>query len=100
MYPRLELLRELLSERGTIWVAIDDNEAYYLKVVMDEVFGRKNFVTTLIGEKADSPRNSTRQFSSDHDDILVYARNPDWVPIKLPRPEESDAILGRNTAVH
>lgn len=92
IYPRLELLRELLSEDGTIWVAIDDNEGHYLKVVMDEIFGRKNFVTTVIWEKADSPRNSARQFSSDHDYILVYARSPEWVPIKLPRSEESDAI--------
>lgn len=92
MYPRLELLRELLHEDGTIWVAIDDNEGHYLKVLLDEVFGRRNFVTTVIWEKADSPRNSARQFSSDHDYILVYAKNPDWVPIKLPRSEESDAI--------
>jgi adenine-specific DNA-methyltransferase len=92
MYPRLELLRELLSDDGTIWVAIDDNEGHYLKVVMDEIFGRANFVTTVVWEKADSPRNSARQFSSDHDYILVYARSPDWVPIKLPRSEESDAI--------
>ena len=40
MYPRLELLRELLAEDGIIWVSIDDNEAHYLKVMMDEVFGR------------------------------------------------------------
>lgn len=39
MYPRLELLRELLSEDGSIWVTIDDNEAHYLKVIMDEIFG-------------------------------------------------------------
>ena len=44
MYPRLELLRDLLSEDGSIWVTIDDNEAHYLKVVMDEVFGRHFFV--------------------------------------------------------
>ena len=43
MYPRLELLRELLSEDGSIWVSIDDNEGHYLKVVMDEIFGRRNF---------------------------------------------------------
>ena len=43
MYPRLELLREFLSEDGSIWVSIDDNEGHYLKVIMDEVFGRKNF---------------------------------------------------------
>jgi adenine-specific DNA-methyltransferase len=92
MYPRLELLRELLCEDGTIWVAIDDNEGHYIKVVMDEIFGRRNFVTTVIWEKADSPRNSARQFSTDHDYILVYSKNPEWKPIKLPRSEESDAI--------
>lgn len=46
MYPRLVLLRELLAEDGSIWVTIDDNEAHYLKVVMDEVFGRGNFVAS------------------------------------------------------
>ncbi len=92
MYPRLELLRDLLSEDGSIWVCIDDNEAHYLKVVMDEVFGRPNFVANLIWEIADSPRNSARQFSSDHDHILVYARNADWQPQKLPRTDESDSI--------
>ena len=92
MYPRLVLLRELLAEDGSIWVSIDDNEAHYLKVLMDEVFGRANFVTTVIWEKADSPRTSARQFSSDHDFIFVYARHPDWTPIKLARTAESDAI--------
>ncbi len=77
MAPRLELLRELLAEDGSIWVSIDDNEGHYLKVLMDEVFGRGNFVTTVIWEKADSPRNSARQFSSDHDYIFVYSKNAD-----------------------
>ena len=44
MWPRLELLRDLLAEDGSIWVSIDDHEAHYLKVVMDEVFGRDNFI--------------------------------------------------------
>lgn len=92
MYPRLELLRELLTEDGSIWVTIDDNEAHYLKVIMDEVFGRRNFVTNLIREKADSPRNSARQFSSDHDLILLYSRRPDWIPQRLPRTASSDSI--------
>ena len=92
MYPRLVLLRDLLAEDGSIWVTIDDNEGHYLKVLMDEVFGRRNFVATVIWEKADSPRNSARQFSADHDYLHVYARNEEWVPIKLPRSEESDAI--------
>jgi len=92
MYPRLLLLRELLAENGSIWVTIDDNEGHYLKVLMDEVFGRRNFVNTLIWEKADSPRNSARQFSSDHDYIHVYGSNPDWQPTKLPRTDEANSI--------
>jgi len=48
MYSRLEMLRALLTEDGSIWVSIDDNEGHYLKVLMDEVFGRENFVTTFI----------------------------------------------------
>ena len=60
MLPRLQLLRELLREDGSIWVTIDDNEGHYLKVLMDEVFARANFVDTVIWQKADSPRNSAR----------------------------------------
>src|SRR6185437_8762260 len=74
MYPRLELLRDLLRDDGSIWVTMDDNEAHYLKVLMDEVFGRKNFVANVIWQKRFSP-NSTAQYISDsHDHILVYAR--------------------------
>ena len=62
MWPRLELLRELLSEDGSIWVSIDDNEGHYLKVVMDEVFGRKNFIDTIIWRKNYSPKSSARHF--------------------------------------
>ena len=51
MCPRLELLRDLLAEEGSIWVNIDDFEVYYLKVIMDEVFGRKNFITTAGSQK-------------------------------------------------
>ena len=92
MYPRLMLLREFLHENGSIWVTIDDNEAHYLKVVMDEIFGRNNFVDTVIWEKADSPRNSARQFSSDHDYAFVYSKEPGWVPRRLPRDEASNSI--------
>jgi adenine-specific DNA-methyltransferase len=92
MRDRLEVLRGLLAQDGSIWVAIDDNEAHYFKVLMDDVFGRENFVSTIVWEKADSPRNSARQFSSDHDYVLVYSRNPDWLPRRLPRTEEANAI--------
>ena len=92
MLPRLQLLRELLSEDGSIWVTIDDNEGHYLKVLMDEVFGRGNFVDTVIWQKADSPRNSARQFSSDHDYMFVYSKATTWVPTKLARTEEANSI--------
>jgi adenine-specific DNA-methyltransferase len=76
MYPGLELLRDLLTEDGSIWVSIDDNEGHYLKVLMDEVFGRSAFKANVIWEKADSPRMDAEFFSSRHDHILVYAKSP------------------------
>jgi adenine-specific DNA-methyltransferase len=67
-------MRGFLSPDGSLWIAIDDNEAHYLKIVCDEVFGRENFITSVIWEKADSPRNSARQFSTDHDYILAFLK--------------------------
>jgi len=92
MRDRIEIMRRLLHENGSLWINIDDNECHYLKVMCDEIFGRENFVTSVIWEKADSPRNSARQFSSDHDYILLYSKNPSWVPRKLPRTEEANSI--------
>ena len=91
MWPRLELLRELLAEDGSIWVSIDDNEGHYLKVVMDEVFGRKNFIDTVIWRKNYSPKSSARHFSSDHDYIMVFARNAEsFLPNLMPRMQKQD----------
>lgn len=92
MRDRLELLHGLLSDDGSLWINIDDGEAHYLKVLCDEVFGRQNFVSSIIWEKADSPRNSARQFSTDHDYIFVYSKKPEWVPKRLPRTEEANSI--------
>lgn len=92
MYPRLFLARNLLRENGVIFVSIDDNEVHNLRALMNEVFGEENFVATVIWEKADSPRNTARQFSEDHDFILVYSRDPGWTPTRLPRTEESNSI--------
>jgi len=74
MRDRLEIIRRLMSEDGSLWITIDDNECHYLKVLCDEVFGRINFISNVIWEKADSPRNSARQFSTDHDHLLVYSK--------------------------
>src|SRR3989338_2579420 len=92
MYPRLVLLRDLLAEDGSIWVTIDDNEAHYLKALMDEVFGRKNFVVNAIWQKKYSPQNDAKWLSDNHDHILIYAKNKDtWRPNLLPRSEAMDS---------
>lgn len=91
IYPRLELLRELLAEDGSIWVSIDDNEAHYLKVVMDEIFGRGNFVANVVWQKKYSPQNDAKWLSDDHDHILIFTKNKEaWRPNPLPRSEEAD----------
>src|SRR3990172_5448547 len=59
MYPRLELLRDLLAEDGSIWVSMDDNEGHYLKVLMDEIFGRFNFVAHIVWQKSHTRENRT-----------------------------------------
>ena len=75
MRDRLEMLHRLLAEDGSLWITIDDNEAHYLKIVCDELFGRENFIGTVIWEKSDSPRMDALFFSSRHDFILTYAKN-------------------------
>lgn len=92
MRDRLEVTNNLLADGGSVWIVIDDNEAHYLKVMCDEIFGRDCFVATVIWEKADSPRNSARQFSADHDYILVYARSSGWKPSRLPRDAKANSI--------
>ena len=93
MLPRLQLLRELLREDGSIWVTIDDNEGHYLKVLMDEVFGRGNFVANVVWQKKYAPANDALWLSDSHDHVLVYAKCKEtWRPNKLPRTQEQDDL--------
>ena len=92
MWPRLELLRELLAEDGSIWVNIDDNEAHYLKIILDEVFGRKNFVANAVWQKKPSPQANSIWLSDSHDHVLVFAKDKEeWRPNLLPRTKTSNA---------
>tara|TARA_R110000822_G_scaffold86989_8_gene202285 strand:+ start:7663 stop:9189 length:1527 start_codon:yes stop_codon:yes gene_type:complete len=75
MYPRLVLLRDLLAEDGSIWVTIDDNEAHYLKVLMDEVFGRTNFVVNVVWQKRYSS-DARLAIGDAHEHVLCYTKNP------------------------
>lgn len=76
IYPRLELLRKLLSEDGSIWVSIDDNEGHYLKVIMDEVFGRNSFIASNVWQKRYS-RENREAIGDVHEYLFVYAKRPD-----------------------
>ena len=89
MMPRLKLLRELLRDDGIIFVSIDDNEAHRLRMLMDEIFGELNFITTVIWQKKYTRSNDARWFSDNHDFILVYARSSEQIEFNLqPRTEE------------
>jgi adenine-specific DNA-methyltransferase len=74
MRDRLEIIMALLSDDGSLWITIDDNEAHYLKVLCDEVFGRANFVVNAIWQKRTSP--DARLYIGDaHDHVLIYAKS-------------------------
>jgi adenine-specific DNA-methyltransferase len=92
MWPRLRLLHELLSENGSIWITLDDNEMHNARAALDEIFGDQNFVATCIWHKMDSPKNTARHFSVDHDYLLVYAKNKEtWSVNLVGRSEEMTA---------
>ena len=88
MRERLELLKNLLSDDGSIWINLDDNESHYCKVLCDEIFGRINFVSNVIWQKKFSPSNDAKWLSDNHDHILCYAKNKiTWRPNLLPRSD-------------
>lgn len=92
MKQRLEILHTLLAEDGSIWISLDDNEQAYCKILMDEIFGRRNFINNCIWEKKYAPQNDAKWLSDNHDFIIVYAKNKDvWRPNLLPRTDEMNA---------
>ncbi len=88
MRDRLEIIRRLISEDGSLWITIDDNEAHYLKVICDEVFGRSNFLCDISWEKRYSPPPDTKDFGYVHDHILVYRKSPNFRRNLLPLTED------------
>lgn len=89
---RLEIIRRLLSEDGSLWITIDDNECHYLKVLCDEIFGRPNFVANMVWEKRTS-RENRRVFSFNHDHLLVYGKNkPEFEKVRNPLGLNSEVL--------
>jgi len=86
MRDRLTLVRDLLAPDGSVWVHLDDAEMAYCRVLMDEIFGRTNFVASVVWQKADTVRNDATRFSVSHDTILVATRDiTQWRARRLPR---------------
>lgn len=74
MYPRLQLLYKLLADDGAIFVSIDDNEQASLKLMMDEIWGRGNFVGSIVWQKNFAPKNDAKHISTDTESIFIYAK--------------------------
>jgi adenine-specific DNA-methyltransferase len=89
MRDRLNILCRLLAGTGSIWITIDDNEAHYLKVLCDEIFGRQNFICSFAWEK-DQARHNDALISSAHDQILLYAKDAAaWRSVRNLQPRET-----------
>lgn len=88
MRDRLEIIKRLLSEDGSLWITIDDNEAHYLKVLCDEVFGRGNFVANVVWRSSDNSNNDAKTFSVDHNHILIFSKESGWLSNKLNAEEK------------
>lgn len=81
MKNRLNVAQNILTKDGTIWINLDDSEVFHCKILCDEIFGRENFIGTVIWEKSDSPRMDATYFSVRHDYILVYGKNKEQVSL-------------------
>ena len=82
MRDRLTILQRLLSKDGCIFAQADDNEGHYLKVLLDECFGRKNFLATFLWKKVDSPNDNKVAITPDHEFIFAYAGDVQAVKLR------------------
>lgn len=90
MRDRLEVIKRLLSEDGSLWITIDDNEAHYLKVLCDEIFARSNFVANVVWQKKYAVANDHKTIAPMHDHLLVYRKSDGWQRNLVARTEEKD----------
>lgn len=87
MYPRLKLLQRLLAEDGAIFISIDDTELSNLRLICDEIFGPNCFVSNVSWQRTYSTRNDSKGIVNEVEHVLVYSKQPNWKPNKLPRTE-------------
>ncbi|MGM9685167.1 MAG: site-specific DNA-methyltransferase, partial [Bacteroidaceae bacterium] len=91
MYPRLVLVQKLLHPQGVAFISIDDNEYTNLKAICDEIFGKNCFVANISWQRTYSVRNDKDGIAIIVEHILVYSKEPNWIPIKLERTKDMDA---------
>lgn len=82
---RIGILHKCLSDDGALWIAIDDNEVHYLKVLCDEIFGRQNFLANIVWQSKDTPGNNSSGIAQTHNHILAYKKSDKFQPNLLPR---------------
>ena len=87
MKPRLILLRSLLNDDGLLWITLDENESHYCKVICDEIFGRNNYLGSIIWQHSVQGKNDAKTFSLHHNYILVYSKTENHHIGKIPRRE-------------
>ena len=95
MYPRLILLNKLLSDKGIVFISIDDNECSYLKIICDDIFGKKNFVAQLIW-RSDGNFDNQAKIKNVHEYILCYIKNADEVGL----PQAIDPSASENSKIY
>lgn len=91
MYPRLMLLRQMLSPTGAIFVSIGDDECAHLRLILDEIFGRQCFIGDIIWQKAYSPRNDAKGIPTEAEHLLAFSLQPGWQPNKLERTDDMNS---------
>ena len=91
IYPRIKVAKNLMAQDGVIFISIDDHEVDNLMKICDEVFGAFNFVADISWQRTYAPRNDSKGISAEKEHLIVYSRNPEWNPYKLPRTAEMDS---------
>ena len=94
IYPRIKVAKDLMAGDGVIFISIDDHEVENLMKICDEIFGSFNFVADVSWQRTYAPRNDSKGISAEKEHLIVYSRNPEWNPFKLPRTAEMDSKYG------
>ncbi|MCA3291790.1 MAG: site-specific DNA-methyltransferase [Roseomonas sp.] len=91
MWPRLRLLHELLADHGSLWCTIDDNEGHRLKLILDEIFGKENFLANFVWQSKDTPGNNSSGVAQTHNHIVAFRKSADFRLALLERSEDQIA---------